>query len=98
MGGTRHISFYFIFLSPFVPEGRSNFINRSTGTVANPVGPLNSAGAGQGSVDWRGMGVAPGFEDLISVVLTPLLHVDHVRRVPTLNRSSAEMEDKGASS
>ncbi len=38
----------------------------------------------------RGMGVAPGYDDLVGVVPNPLLHADHVRRMPTFIVSSAE--------
>ena len=85
--------FIFVFFSSFVSEGKTNFINGLTGTAVDPRGPVTSKDDSvrdKRVFGGRGMGVAPGYDDLGGVVPNPLLHADHAKRVPTLIVSSAE--------
>ena len=74
-------------------------MNGSTGTVVDPNGPFTSKDDSlrdKNVFGGRGIGVAPGYEDLAGVVQNRRLHADHARRVPTLIVSPAE-EGKGTS-
>jgi hypothetical protein len=99
MGGRGIFHYNFFLISTCVPEGKTNFINGSTGTVVDPNGPSTRKDKkvrDKKVVGWRGMGDAPGYDDLAGVVQNPRLHADHARHAPTLIVSSAE-EGKGTS-
>jgi len=72
-------------------------MNGSTGTVVDPNGPSTSKDDSvrdKKVLGGRGMGVAPGYDDLAGVEQNPRLHVDHARRVPALIVSSAEKKGR----